>query len=487
MFRSIVLAFAVCALGAAPAWAGAVQANPYVMGSGTVSVANGAALCSASAANGAVTTCSPQLFANTVVLTATPFEKGDWVFVGWNVCPEPSGQQCVLRATTNPVQPWPVMPIFQDAKAPVFTPTVTLSTTQDRTATVRFGSEPLSAAQCKLDGTATACTSLSSHVMTLPEGEHNFSVSGTDIAGNTSSFSPAVKFRIIDTALVNGPADFSSDRNPRFEFTSVTGSAFECRLDSAPSTDCGAKGADGRAGKAYSNLADGTHTFRVWAKDGSTLDQVPVARTWIVDTTAPVATLGATGPGEGALQAVNKESFTFSANENSSFQCRFDSAEFAQCEAGIVLENLAAGAHRFEVRAIDLAGNVGAVAARNWAVAGAQNPLVIREVVTTERLVFTIAFFATAKKKTTKFASLQVKNVLKGATVTVTCKGKGCPSGLKGKGYTKANVSGTVSLDKFIKKSLKAGDKITVVVSKAGAITTRKVLTVRAGKRPIVR
>ena len=70
--------------------------------------------------------------------------------------------------------------------------------------------------------------------------------------------------------------------------------------------------------------------------------------------------------------------------------------------------------------------------------------------------------------------------------VTVTCKGKGCPSGLKGKGYTKKNASGTVSLGKFIKKSLKAGNKITVMVSKAGAISTKKVLTVRAGKRPIV-
>ena len=69
-------------------------------------------------------------------------------------------------------------------------------------------------------------------------------------------------------------------------------------------------------------------------------------------------------------------------------------------------------------------------------------------------MIVTVAFFATASKKTTKFTTLQVKNVPLGSTVTVTCKGKGCPSGLKGKGFTKKNAFGTVTLAKFIKKAL---------------------------------
>ena len=69
-------------------------------------------------------------------------------------------------------------------------------------------------------------------------------------------------------------------------------------------------------------------------------------------------------------------------------------------------------------------------------------------------MIVTVAFFASAGKKTTKFTTLQVKNVPLGATVTVTCKGKGCPSGLKGKGFTKKNAFGTVTLAKFIKKPL---------------------------------
>lgn len=139
------------------------------------------------------------------------------------------------------------------------------------------------------------------------------------------------------------------------------------------------------------------------------------------------------------------------------------------------------------VRAIDAAGNIGPVAARNWVVfafpntgptpQGSTNP---------EQIVVTLAFFATAAKKTTKFTTLQVKNVPVNSTVKVTCAGKGCPSGLKGKGFTKTKAFGTVTLAKFIKKPLRAGDKITVTVSKPNAIAAVKVLTVRASKKPLI-
>ena len=68
----------------------------------------------------------------------------------------------------------------------------------------------------------------------------------------------------------------------------------------------------------------------------------------------------------------------------------------------------------------------------------------------------------------------------------MTCKGKSCPSGLKRKGFTKKNAFGTVTLAKFIKKPLKVGDVITVVVSKPDAINAVKILTVRAAKKPLI-
>ena len=249
-----------------------------------------------------------------------------------------------------------------------------------------------------------------------------------------------------------------------------------------------------------------------------------------VDTVAPTTTLDpSSGPGEGALQAVNVETFKFSASEPGTFECRLDSAAFAPCDpAGVRVDRLSAGAHRFEARTIDRAGNVGAVTARTWTVAAADddndgfnarsdcndtNPGIFPGAADAvgngidencdgadasapvsgvsshrnpEQVLVTVSFFSAAKKTSTKFTTLAVKNVPFGATVNVTCKGKGCPSGLKGKGFTKKNAFGTVSLAKFIKKPLRVGDTITVLVSKPDAINAVKILKIRASKKPLI-
>ena len=102
----------------------------------------------------------------------------------------------------------------------------------------------------------------------------------------------------------------------------------------------------------------------------------------------------------------------------------------------------------------------------------------------TETIVVTLAYDALPGRKSAKFGALRVRNVPLGSTVTVTCKGKGCPAGLKGKGFVKRNAFGAVNLKKFIKKPLRNGIAITVVVSKPNAISAVKILTVRKGKSP---
>ncbi|HWK27770.1 MAG TPA: hypothetical protein VNS09_14480, partial [Solirubrobacter sp.] len=103
-----------------------------------------------------------------------------------------------------------------------------------------------------------------------------------------------------------------------------------------------------------------------------------------------------------------------------------------------------------------------------------------------EQVVVTVSYFAKAGAKSSKFTSLKVRNVPLGATVTVTCKGSGCPRGLKRKGYTKKNAFGSVNLKTFIKKPLKVGVTITVVVSKPNAISAVKILKVRKSKAPTI-
>lgn len=108
----------------------------------------------------------------------------------------------------------------------------------------------------------------------------------------------------------------------------------------------------------------------------------------------------------------------------------------------------------------------------------------------TEEVVVTVAFaFSRSTTKATKFTSIQVKRVPRGATVRVTCKGSGCPAKrVKRKrqvtSFTKRNASGTVTLTPWAKKSLRKGTVLRIVVTKPGAIGMVKTLTVQSRKAP---
>ena len=83
------------------------------------------------------------------------------------------------------------------------------------------------------------------------------------------------------------------------------------------------------------------------------------------DTTPPETTIGS-GP-EGTTGATSA-SFTFSSSEpGSSFGCRLDGASWAPCTSPTSYDGLSEGAHTFEVRATDAAGNTDLTpASRTW-------------------------------------------------------------------------------------------------------------------------
>ncbi|MDA0164689.1 Ig-like domain-containing protein [Solirubrobacter ginsenosidimutans] len=228
-------------------------------------------------------------------------------------------------------------------------------------ATFTFSStEAGSTFQCALDGAAFAACPAG--YTGLAQGAHTFQVRAIDAAGNTDA-SPATQSWTVDTVAPNtditgGPTGSVSSTSATFTYTSTeAGSTFQCSLDSAAFAACPA---------GYTGLAQGSHTFAVRATDGvGNIDASPATRTWTVDTVAPNTDI--TGGPTGTV-ASTSAAFTYTSTEaGSTFQCSLDSAAFAACPASYT--GLAQGAHTFQVRAVDAAGNTDATpASRGWTV-----------------------------------------------------------------------------------------------------------------------
>jgi PKD repeat protein len=92
----------------------------------------------------------------------------------------------------------------------------------------------------------------------------------------------------------------------------------------------------------------------------------------------------------------------------------------------------------------------------------------------------TLRYAFTRTSKTTMFTSLLVRNVPAGAKVKATCKGGGCSK----KAFSAVAKTDSVSLKTMLRRKLKVGAVITVVVSKPGMVGRTIVVTVRKGKDP---
>ena len=244
-------------------------------------------------------------------------------------------------------------------------------------ASLGFGSsEAGSTFQCRLDGGAwAACTSPKAY-SGLANGSHTFDVRATDGAGNTDG-SPASRTWTVnvpppdttapETSIDSGPSGTVASGSASLGFgSSEAGSTFQCRLDGGAWAAC-------TSPKAYSGLANGSHTFDVRATDGAgNTDGSPASRTWTVnvpppDTTAPETSIDS---GPSGTVASGSASLGFGSSEaGSTFQCRLDGGAWAACTSPKAYSGLANGSHTFDVRATDGAGNTdGSPASRTWTV-----------------------------------------------------------------------------------------------------------------------
>src|SRR5207244_2627679 len=144
-------------------------------------------------------------------------------------------------------------------------------------------------------------------------GSHTFQVRSTDAAGNVDS-TPAsrtwtVSVIVPDTTITAGPSGTVNSTSASFSFTSTqAGSTFECSLDGAAFSSC-------TSPKAYTGLANGSHTFQVRAKDTvGNVDATPASTTWTIDTIAPTG-VAITAPTNGAT-VTGQVTISASANDN---------------------------------------------------------------------------------------------------------------------------------------------------------------------------
>ncbi len=194
------------------------------------------------------------------------------------------------------------------------------------------------------------------------DGAHTYSVTATDAAGNVSSVSSVtvtVDTVAPQTTLTIAPSGVTKVSRPTFEFASEPGARFECRIDGAYA-DCASP-------FVSPTLADGAHRFFVRAIDAAGNVGAPAQSSeFTVDTTAPAA------PVISATVSGGDASFRVDAEAGATLQCRVDSGAWAACAS--TYSGFAPGAHLFEARAVDAAGNVGPVARYDWTVAGPVTP-----------------------------------------------------------------------------------------------------------------
>ena len=223
--------------------------------------------------------------------------------------------------------------------------------------TVTFASNEASSFECWLDaGEWAQCTSPKPY-FGLADGPHTFQVRAVDQAGNVDPTPDSYAWNVdstvdtIDptTAITFSPGPFTKGKSATFTFTSNEDGSFECWLDDGGWAPC-------TSSKSYFRLAEGTHTLWVRAVDeAGNVDPALNSHTWTVDTTNPTTTITGNPP---VLTSSTSIIFTFTSNEEGSFECWLDARGWALCASPRSYFGLAEGTHTFWVRAVDLARNV---------------------------------------------------------------------------------------------------------------------------------
>jgi hypothetical protein len=258
--------------------------------------------------------------------------------------------------------------------------------TNDGDPVVEFSTNEPATSECSIDGRAWApCTSPVSMGLLngspLDDGVHTFAVRSADPAQNLEATAAAVSWRqdtilpVVEITAAPAPAvapgdvDFGWSVKDGSPPVASPESDAECQIDAGPWEPCDRS-------LVVSGAADGPHTFSVRATDQAGNVSLQADHAWVVLGAPPVApNIDNSDPADGATTRFKTASFAFSHPDADlpvqtiqALECRVDSGAWADCESPFQVSALADGAHRFEVRARDVAGNTGPAAAANWEV-----------------------------------------------------------------------------------------------------------------------
>ena len=194
--------------------------------------------------------------------------------------------------------------------------------------------------------------------------------------------------------------------------------------------------------------------------------------------------------------ASSSATFGFKSNEPGSFQCSVDNGGYSGCSTPKTVSGLPNGKHTFNVRAVDLVGNVQPTpTSATFCIPG--GPEIVGNKVDEncdgfsapfDKIDASVRYAFRFTTRVTTVSSLNLSKITKGAKLKVSCSGgkrKGCPFKSK-----KVKVKkGRAKLAKIFKRKhrtakLRKGAKITVSLTKSGLISKVYVFKVKRAKLP---
>ncbi len=207
---------------------------------------------------------------------------------------------------------------------------------------------------CSLDGaTASPCTSPQT-LTGLADAPHSFTVIAYDALGNPSTpttINWTVDSSLFTAEITSGPVGTVATTSNTFEFTAslTSGTSYFCKVDSGSFASCNSPFATG-------SLADGLHTFEVYAVNGSQTSPT-VSGSWTVDTSGP--SLNITGPAQDSTVAPNG-TITFTTSDvggTPQTTCSIDGAAPTVCGSPLPYSGLSDGPHYVTITSTDPVGN----------------------------------------------------------------------------------------------------------------------------------